>query len=275
MLCEDPDQDVALEPVEVRLLAGFRLRVGRRELMVPVNSQRVLAYLAVCADAGQAQRRNEIAERLWIDEPLQRAQAILRNAIWRIRQADDRLLVAERQLIQLGPTVDVDLHRSMPQAMGLLLSDQEPAVEDTLLPHLVSDLLPGWDDEWLLLERERIHQIRIHALEILAQRLCRRGQVIPALNAAYSAIASEPLRESARAVLVELHMAQGNVVEARKQVEAYSKLLWLEMKLRPSDALLNRVAGPCGRPIMGVARTARVSVDVPGAGRRRRVSTPS
>lgn len=253
----DPDRTATLEPLEIHVLAGFRLVVGDREMLLPANSQRVLAYLAICAPAGQAQHRHEVAERLWIDEPRQRAQTILRTAIWRIRQANPRFLVAERQLIQLGPMVDIDLHRSMLQAERLLSGDQGPALEDAILPHLTSDLLPGWDDDWLLLERERIHQIRIHALEGLAQRLCRRGQVVPALNAAYSAIESEPLRESARAVLVELHMAQGNLVEARKQVEAYSKLLWLEMRLRPSDALLNRVAGSSGRTLAGVGVTPR------------------
>jgi hypothetical protein len=86
----------------------------------------------------------------------------------------------------------------------------------------------------------------IHALEALARRQCQLGQLILALNAAYAAIAAESLRESAHAALVEIHLAEGNVVEARKQVDKYARLLWDEMRLTPSDALVARVPGTAG-----------------------------
>ncbi len=243
------------EPVELRLLGDFRLFVAGGEVLLPLSSRRVIAYLAICPGRGEALNRNELAEHLWVDLPRQRAYAILRTAIWRIRQANDRCLLVGRQRIQLGPAVQVDFHESMSAAQRLLSGDEGPEVDDTVLSRLRSDLLPGWEDDWLLLERERIHQIRILALEALARKLCRLGHIVPALNAAYSAIASEPLRESARAVLVDLQLVQGNIVEACKQVEEYSRLLWLEMKLHPSEALLGRITEARGA---GDAATAEV-----------------
>ncbi|MFD8726316.1 hypothetical protein ACFV2H_52615 [Streptomyces sp. NPDC059629] len=37
-------------------------------------------------------------------------------------------------------------------------------------------LLPGWDDEWLRLERERWDQLRLYALEALAQHFQTEGR---------------------------------------------------------------------------------------------------
>ena len=37
------------------------------------------------------------------------------------------------------------------------------------------ELLPGWYDDWVIFERERIRQQLLHALEILSRRLVSRG----------------------------------------------------------------------------------------------------
>jgi DNA-binding SARP family transcriptional activator len=47
---------------------------------------------------------------------------------------------------------------------------------------LAKDLLPGWDEDWLQLERERHRQLRIHALEALSQRLTSGGQYAAAID---------------------------------------------------------------------------------------------
>lgn len=42
----------------------------------------------------------------------------------------------------------------------------------------MQDLLPGLDDDWLLLERERVRHIHMHALEALATRAVRYEQIL-------------------------------------------------------------------------------------------------
>ncbi|MEJ2886318.1 AfsR/SARP family transcriptional regulator [Actinomycetospora aeridis] len=235
--------------LRVHLLNGFRVDVAQQEVMLPAHAQRVLAYLALSRPtAGAPMRRTPLAELLWGDGTSQRAQASLRTSLWRIRQAHVGLVHADRERVHLGEGVEVDVERSLAQADRLLRADRDLEARDTSIADLVADLLPGWEEEWLLLERERIRQVRIHALEALAHRQCRLGRIVPALDAAYAAIAAEPLRESAHASLVEIHLAQGNVVEARRQVDQYARLLWAEMRLRPSAVLVARVSADCAVP---------------------------
>jgi hypothetical protein len=38
------------------------------------------------------------------------------------------------------------------------------------------DLLPDWTEDWVLMERERYHQLRLRALEALCRRLTLKGR---------------------------------------------------------------------------------------------------
>jgi DNA-binding SARP family transcriptional activator len=253
-------------PVFVHLLNRFRLNIADGEVVLPVHAQRVLAFLAVSRWSGLPQHRTAVAERLWCDNPQERAQASLRTAIWRIRKADDRLVRVDRSCIHLGPLVEVDVERSLGQANRLMSEDDgDVGPADVTIIGLAGDLLPAWDEDWLVLERERIRQVRIRALVALAHRMCRLGRFVPALNAAYTAIAAEPLRESAHAALIDIHLAEGNVVDARRQLDQYREILWTEMRLPPSAAFLGRVsavleAGFSERPVPGPFQNPRASI---------------
>jgi hypothetical protein len=77
------------------------------------------------------------------------------------------------------------------------------------VPVLSADLLPDWYDDWVLLEAEDWRRLRLHALEALAGRLIALGRWGEAANAAGAAVRAEPLRESARAALIQAHLAVG------------------------------------------------------------------
>ncbi len=83
------------------------------------------------------------------------------------------------------------------------------------------DLLPGWYDDWVLLERERLRQRVLHALEALSRHLVAAGRIAEAVEAAMTAVGVEPLRESAQRAPVTAHLAEGNRVEARRCLTTY------------------------------------------------------
>jgi DNA-binding SARP family transcriptional activator len=145
----------------------------------------------------------------------------------------------------LAHDVSVDI-RDWQEIAGRLLSPDVPNGECDLSAAAVEafslDLLPGWYEDWVLIAGEKWRQLRMHALEAIADRLTREGRLGEALIAALSAVAAEPLRESAHCLLVRLHLAEGNQSEALKAAERYRALIRRELGLEPTTRLTQLVA---------------------------------
>ena len=80
-------------------------------------------------------------------------------------------------------------------------------------------------------------QLRLHALEVVAGRLTAAGRLAEASAAALAAVRSEPLRQSSRAALIRVHMAEGNQSEALGEFRRYRELLINELGIEPTPAL--------------------------------------
>jgi DNA-binding SARP family transcriptional activator len=219
----------------LELLGGFTLLLGGEDVLLPPHAQRVLARLALGRQVRSGHPRALLAHALWPHVPGGRRQANLRTALWRIRRLDPHLVVTTQQLVRLGSAVEVDVHASLAQA-ARLLGDDVLLAQDTRLQPLTLELLPAWDDDWLVLEREHVRQVHLHALEMLSCRLRAAGQFGRAVEAALAAVADEPLRESAEAALIAAHLSEGNAVEAHRQYLVYRRLLWDELRLTPAHS---------------------------------------
>ena len=103
------------------------------------------------------------------------------------------------------------------------------------------DLLPGWYDDWVIIERERIRQRLLHALEALSRRLVEVGRYAEAVDTAISVVSADPLRESANRVLIEAHLAEGNLVEARRAYQRYRDTIGRELGVEPGEQLASLV----------------------------------
>jgi DNA-binding SARP family transcriptional activator len=228
--------------VQLRLLGGFRFDVGGRPVALPVQAQRLLAVLAL----GGPRPRSTLAGLLHGDVAEARAQAYLRNAIWRVRQVADGTLHCTRAAVALAPEVAVDVTRARLGATRVLQG--RPDGDPGLLAALDLDLLPCWDEDWLVVERERQRQLRLHALEALSEMCRRDGRYPEAITAALAAVRAEPLRESAQRALVGAHLAEDNVGEALRQFRAYRRLLADELGIHPGHRLTEMVRGALGGP---------------------------
>jgi len=108
----------------------------------------------------------------------------------------------------------------------------------------VGDLLPDWyDDDWILLERERFRQLRLRALDALCARHLDAGRHGQALEAGLLSLAGEPLRESAHRALIRIHFAEGNTVEALRQYRLCRRVLHDQLGIEPTQQLLDLI-GP-------------------------------
>jgi len=202
--------------------------------------QRVVAFLAL---SGRPLTRVYVAGALWLHASEERSCASLRSALWRIRSRRDGLIEATVTHVALSGRVAVDVHGAVIAMRGLLSSDAASR-EELDATYSTGELLPDWYDDWLDPERERLRQLRLHSLEALCVQLTRAGRLALAIDAGVTAVACEPLRESAQRALIEAHLAEGNVSEAVRQYDSYRALLRESLRIEPSTALRDLVR-PC------------------------------
>ena len=86
----------------------------------------------------------------------------------------------------------MDLHDTLDQAHRLLSAHSGEVDVDLRTDSLRSDLLPDWDEDWVLVEREQFRQLRLHALEALSARERGAGRVAYAVHTAQAAIGVSP-----------------------------------------------------------------------------------
>ena len=240
-------------PVQLSVLGGFELALDDRPQPVCTAGQRVLAHLAVHSRV-RAVRRTTLAETLWCDAAPNRAAASLRSVLWRLpRLPGAELVTSTASTVRLGADVVVDLWDAEDHAAGL--AEGTGAVPPVAA--FTRDLLPGWSEDWLLVEQESHRQTRLHALEQLCARLRDEARHPAALRAGLAAVRCEPLRETAHREVIRVHLAEGNHAEALRQYDSFRRLLADELGLRPSDGIRALVAPLLGRPIE--TRTPAVS----------------
>ncbi|WP_369255261.1 AfsR/SARP family transcriptional regulator [Geodermatophilus amargosae] len=192
--------------------------------------------------------RRHAAGVLWPDGSDERAAGNLRSALWRLRGADIDLMVVDKGSLRLRDDVAVDVELVGDWAARIISGRLRPD-ELSMMPSLVEalELLPGWYDDWVLLERERIRQRLLHGLEALSRELVAAGRFAEAVEAAMVAVAVEPLRESAQRALVAAHLAEGNRVEGRRCFDAYREILRRDLGAEPAPEL-TALVDP--RPVM-------------------------
>jgi DNA-binding SARP family transcriptional activator len=228
-----------LAPARLTLTSEFQLLVNSRSIAVPRGVQRLLAFLAI---SGRPIARSRVAGQLWLDVPEWRALGNLRTALWRLRRVPCRVVRAMDERLSLDPKVQVDVVELTELSSQMLTGPDGAAL--ARLPQLVAagEILPGWEDEWLVVERERFRERRIQALERACEILMERGDPAGAAQAGLAAIEAEPFRETARRLLIRVHLREGNHAAALRTYLAYRSLVENELGIEPSDLMEELVA---------------------------------
>lgn len=226
------DTDTTVRPRwRLSLLGAWRLTDPDRTVDVGSNGQRLYAALAL---RGRCQRPY-LAGLLWPDCSDAHAHGNLRATLSRLhRRGIAGPLESSNGVLGLRPDVQVDVHDLATTALAVLDGAPVRPARSTLRRLTGDDLLVSWYDDWVLLERERLHQLRLHALETLSDRLLAAGDIRAAVEAALEAVALEPLRESAHGALIRAHLAEGNRVEALRRLGQLRQMLHHELGEEPT-----------------------------------------
>ena len=236
--------------LQLRLLQSWQLRRDTEILHVATRQQRLITALAIHGP----RPRSYLGGLLWPEIAEPRALESLRVAVHLISRQVPGLLINGGTVLSLSELVEVDLHRLRAQIRELGRAGLNGNVFSLLQQLRDSDLLPGWYEDWVLFEQNRLQQDRLHAYHLIARESLLRCDYESALEAAEAALALEPLYESAVGLLIEAERRQGNNAAALRAFVSYESRLKEDMGLMPSEAI-RRLAAEIALQVGETGRT--------------------
>jgi DNA-binding SARP family transcriptional activator len=211
--------------VTVRLLGGFELLIDGQPVHIVERCQKVIAYLAL---AGAPQESSVLAARLWPDSNDVRAGANLRAARWREpNTGSSQVTKIHGARVQLCDDAHVDVREL--ETTGWSLIQGRPPSTDFDKSYLFMDLLPGWYDDWVIVERERLSQLQLRFAEAYACRVLRHGSTIEAMDVALRLVAADPYREASHRLLVATYLLDGSPHQAQSHIDRHRQQILEEL----------------------------------------------
>ncbi|MBC8161556.1 MAG: AAA family ATPase [Roseiflexaceae bacterium] len=261
--------------------AGVPIIFARRAAMA------LLAYLAV---SGRPHSRETLATLISGEVAEQRARTLLRNALADLTSQIGNSIVVTRQSVRLNlerPRIlDVAV---LEEALRVAHATGNIAQLQLAVDRYQHELLEGFAlrdapsfDEWLLLERERVNNLLIQALDLLCTVSIERGEYVSGLVYAQRLLALEPWRDETRrqATIMMAHSSQhrradrcGLAAQAAqpdgfvgRRCEIKQLATWLE---DPACRLICVVGtGGCGKTRLALQAAAHYTPsDLPAAAR--------
>lgn len=251
--------------LEVRLLGQFDVRRGDAPIVIPSRAaQSLFAYLILTA--GTPHRREQLAGLLWPDTTEENARSNLRHELWRLRNALDRkrarkgastYLVVDEMSIAFDATSDYWLDSSL---LSQPLADRI-SVEELIgtLSLYRGELLPGWYDDWVVLERQRLCAIFEQKMERLLELLVKEQRWQETLDWGERWIALGQTPEPAYRALIAAHYALGNVSQMALAYGRCKQAMDRDYGVEPSQetqALFERLSRPEKTTADGLFRPA-------------------
>jgi predicted ATPase/DNA-binding SARP family transcriptional activator len=267
------------EHLSIALLGSFQVRLNEE----PVTQfeydkvRALLAYLAV--EAASPQRRDTLTGLLWPDQTDRAARHSLSQALLTLRQALGDVggalpfVLAERTEVGLNPAAEIRLDVAEFEALLADCAAHAHAHAVTCTPCMErrrraaalyrGDFLKGLAvgdslafEEWMTVQRERLHRLALEALYELASYHEGRGELDQAQAYARRQVEMEPWREEAHRQLMRLLAHSGQRSAALAQYAACRRVLAEELGVEPS------------------AETARLHDRIRGAGEAPRRNLP-
>jgi TolB-like protein/Flp pilus assembly protein TadD len=216
--------------LQVRLLGGFELRSHHgRDLAPPGRKVRALvACLAL--SPGKPWAREKLMALLWSDRGDEQARASLRQALAELRRAlgEPSPLRADHDAVSLDAAMIALDAIEFERLAGLGKLDEAAALyRGPLLDgHGVRD---DAFEEWLEVERCRLHELAVDLLDRLAVSQCGDA----AIKTAQRLLQLDSAREETHRLLMRLYAAAGQRAQALRQYQQCRDTLQRELQAQP------------------------------------------
>lgn len=223
--------------LDIKLLGRFGVALDGRPVAIPSRpAQLLLAYLLL--NAGAPQPREELADILWPDSSIDNARANLRHALWQLRSAINAPADPRAIYIVQG-THDIAFNRQSAYTLDVELLERERPVwtTDALLEAAAAyggELLPGFYESWIILERERLTVLFGRRMNWLLQRLIAERRWDDTLTWAERWIDLDEAPEPAYRAQMMAYAALGDVSRVVVAYRRCREALRVELGVEPS-----------------------------------------
>jgi predicted ATPase/DNA-binding SARP family transcriptional activator len=241
--------------LEICLLGQFDLKRDAAPVEVPSRSaQSLLAYLVL--NPGIAHRREKLAGLLWPDATEANARNYLRKALWLLRKSmaadtlgGEEYLLADDISITFNPDANYLLDADAVRNKSTDAMSVEDQIEAVSVYH--GELLPGFYEEWVTLERERLKAAFNQKINTLLSCLVAGEQWEQVIYWSEQWIALGEAPEPAFRALMVAHANVGDMAKVAATYERCVQTLREELDMEPSEQtctlfeqLRNRAAIP-------------------------------
>jgi WD40 repeat protein/class 3 adenylate cyclase len=158
--------------LQIRLLGQFDVRLDGKRILIPSRAgQSLLAYLVLTP--GTPHRREKLGGILWPDFSEETARKNLRHELWRIRKAISTQQPTAPGYLQ-AEEFTIAFNRQTEHWLDVAQMERPELDLGSLISNLAlyqGELLPGFYEDWIVLERERIRVIFDTKMEQLLGQL--------------------------------------------------------------------------------------------------------
>jgi predicted ATPase/DNA-binding SARP family transcriptional activator len=221
----------------VKLLGEFNVQLAGQPIDIPSRpAQTLLAYLVLHPHT--ACRREMLAGLIWPDANESNARSNLRHALWRIRKAlgeqlGPEVFPSDDLTVAFSPPTDcwIDAH--------LVNGKTNTATALAVLKEAASayqgELLPGFYDDWITLERERVQLAFEHKMDMLIARLVQSQSWTDTVEWAEHWIKFGTAPEPAFRTLMTAHAKLGLKAKVKEDYTRCIEALEREFGVEPSE----------------------------------------
>jgi DNA-binding SARP family transcriptional activator/predicted ATPase len=230
--------------LDISLLGGFKILEGG-QIITAINQPRqqsLLAYLLLNAHSPAS--RQHIAGLFWPDLPEAQARNNLRQLLHQIRHAlpdSDRFIEVSASSVawRAGAPFRLDVFE-VDQEMGKAGEARrkgDVTAERNALGQVLNlyrgSLLPSCYDDWIIPERERLHQICLEALERLALILEGQHDYPAAISIAQRLVQHDRLHENGYRLLMRFYSLTDDRASALRTYHTCADILERELGVEP------------------------------------------
>lgn len=215
------------------MLGQFDVRKGEETVEIPTRpAQSLLAYLIL--SAGTSHRREKLAGLLWPDASEENARSNLRHTLWRLRKAiGGEYLDADKISISFDDENEYWLDAGlMERGDGSERSSEELL---QIVTNYGGELLPGFYDDWVILERERYRSLFEQKIQALLDRLVEEQKWRQVLEWGERWLVLGQVPEPAYRALMIAHSGFGDTSGMAAVYKRCVKALQEELGVEPSD----------------------------------------